>query len=286
MLVMTQFIEVAGGQIAYEVTGEGPLVVLSHGMGDTRASYRFLAPLITAAGYRVASVDLRGHGESSPSWDSYTRTDTAGDLAAVIGELGGPAVIVGQSFSGGSATIAAATRPELVKAVVEIDPFTRPAAISVPGLLGNARYRKGGLLLMRVALTGSIPAWKKYLDVAYPGVKPADWDEWLAGLERNLREHGSIKAAQKMGLSKPVDAEAALPGVRCPVLVIMGSLDPDWPDPRAEAEAIVGLLPDGLGRFVMIDGAGHYPNAQYPEQVAAAVIPFLHEQFSADRAGA
>jgi pimeloyl-ACP methyl ester carboxylesterase len=68
--------------------------------------------------------------------------------------------------------------------------------------------------------------------------------------------------------------------------VIVGSLDPDWPDPRAEAEAIVGLLPDGLGRFVMIDGAGHYPNAQYPEQVAAAVIPFVNEQFSAERAGA
>lgn len=81
-------------------------------------------------------------------------------------------------------------------------------------------------------------------------------------------------------------AEAALPGVRCPVLVIMGTRDPDWPDPRAEAEAIAGLLPAGRGRFVMIDGAGHYPNAQYPEQVAATVIPFLNEQFSAKRAGA
>jgi hypothetical protein len=36
----------------------------------------------------------------------------------------------------------------------------------------------------------------------------------------------------------------------------------------------------------MIDGAGHYPNAQYPEQVAAAVIPFLNEVFRAERAGA
>jgi pimeloyl-ACP methyl ester carboxylesterase len=283
---MTEFIDVGAGRIAYEVIGEGPLVVLSHGMGDTRSSYRFLAPLIAAAGYRVASADLRGHGESSPGWSSYTRTDTAGDLIALIEHLGGPAVIAGQSFSGGSATIVAATRPELVTAVVEIDPFTRPPKLSLPALLSNARYRKGTLLLLRVGLTGSVRTWLKYLDVAYPGVKPADWDEWLAGLERNLREHGSIKAAQKMGLSRPADAEAALPGVRCPVLVVMGSRDPDWPDPRAEAEAIVGLLPDGLGRFVMIEGAGHYPNAQYPEQVAAAVIPFLDEQFSAERTGA
>ena len=281
---MTEFIEVKGGRIAYEVTGQGPLVVLSHGMGETRASYRFLAPLLAAAGYRVASADLRGHGESSPGWDSYTRTDTAADLIALIEHLGGPAVIVGQSFSGGSATIAAATRPELVTAIVEIDPFTRPATINIPALLRNAHHRRGGLLLMRVAITGRMRTWLRYLDVAYPGVKPADWDSWRAALEVNLREHGSIKAAQKMGRARPTDAAAALPGVRCPALIVMGSMDPDWPDPRAEAEAIVGLLPDGLGRYVMIEGAGHYPNAQFPDQVAAAIIPFLAE--NADNARA
>src|ERR1700735_4749281 len=107
---MTQFIDASGGRIAYEVIGEGPLVVLSHGMGDARSSYRFLAPLIAAAGYRVASVDLRGHGESSTGWSSYTRADSAGDLIALIEALGGPAVIVGQCFLGGSAAIAPATR--------------------------------------------------------------------------------------------------------------------------------------------------------------------------------
>ncbi len=282
----TQFVDVTGGRIAYEVTGEGPLVVLSNGMGETRSSWRFLAPILAKAGYRVAAVDLRGHGESSPGWASYSRTDTAGDLIAVIGELGGPAVIIGQSFSGGSATIAAATRPDLVTAIVEIDPFTRPATISLPALLTNARYRKGGLLLMRVAVTGRIKTWKKYLDHAYPAVKPADWDAWLAALEANLREHGSMKAAQKMGMSQPTDARAQLPGVRCPVLVLMGTKDPDWPDPEAEAKAIVGLLPQVPSRYVMIDGAGHYPNAQYPEQVAAAVLPFLAEHARAERPGA
>ncbi len=41
---MTEYLDVAGGRIAYEVTGEGPLVVLAHGMGDTRHSFRFLVP--------------------------------------------------------------------------------------------------------------------------------------------------------------------------------------------------------------------------------------------------
>lgn len=96
----TRFAAIAGGRIAYEEIGHGPLVVLSPGMADIASTYRFLAPLIAAAGYRVASVDLRGHGEPSTGWPSYTHQDTADDLVAMIDELGGPAVVIGQSFSG------------------------------------------------------------------------------------------------------------------------------------------------------------------------------------------
>jgi pimeloyl-ACP methyl ester carboxylesterase len=273
----TEFMEVPGGRIAYQVVGQGPLVVLSPGMADTRSSYRFLAPLVANAGYRVASVDLRGHGESSTGWDSYRHADTAGDLIEVIKQLGGPAVIVGQSFSGGAATIAAATHPDLVSAIVEIDPFTRPAEINVSALLRNAAYRRGGLLLARFLVTGSVTAWSKYLNVAYPGRKPADWDTWLAALQANLREPGRVKAAQSMAKSKLVGATALLASVGCPALVLMGSNDSDWADPEAEAAAIIDLLPAGLGRYEMIESAGHYPHAQYPQQVADIVVPFLAE---------
>jgi pimeloyl-ACP methyl ester carboxylesterase len=85
----TEYVDVAGGRIAYEVVGHGPLVVLSPGMADTRSTYRFLDPLIANAGYRVASVDLRGHGESSADWGFYSHADTAGDLIEVIRKLGG-----------------------------------------------------------------------------------------------------------------------------------------------------------------------------------------------------
>ena len=273
----TEYVDVEGGRIAYEVVGHGPLVVLSPGMADIRSSYRFLAPLIAHAGYRVASVDLRGHGESSTGWDSYRHADTAGDLIAVIRKLGGPAVIVGQSFSGGATTIAAATHPDLVSAIVEIAPFTHPPKISTASLLHDAHYRHGALLLGEFALTGRVEIWSKYLDVAYQGRKPADWDTWLAALLANLREPGRIQAAQKMMRSKTVEAGAQLANVRCPALVAMGRNDSDFPDPEAEAAAIVSLLPAGLGRYVMIENAGHYPHAQYPQQVADAIQPFLAE---------
>jgi pimeloyl-ACP methyl ester carboxylesterase len=278
----TEYVEITGGRIAYEVIGHGPLVVLSPGIADTRSTYRFLAPLIANAGYRVASVDLRGHGESSIGWDSYTHADTAADLIEVVRKLGGPAVIVGQSFSGGATTIAAATNPDVVSAIVEIDPFTRPPKFSVAALLRNDHnYRRGALLLARFVFTGSVKTWSKYLDVAYPGRKPADWDTWLAALQANLREPGRAKAAQKMFISTATlkRAAAQLADVRCPALVVMGGSDSDFPEPEAEAAAIVRLLPAGLGRYAMIENAGHYPHAQYPQQVADALLPFLAEHF-------
>jgi pimeloyl-ACP methyl ester carboxylesterase len=146
---MTEFLNIDGGQIGYEVTGDGPLVVLSPGIGDRRQAYRFLAPKLAQAGYRVASADLRGHGESSMGWpsvtgkDAITRTDVANDLLALVRHLGGPAVVVGHSISGGAATIAAATGPELVSGIVEINPFTRTQRLDLGGLLRIRRYRRG-----------------------------------------------------------------------------------------------------------------------------------------------
>jgi pimeloyl-ACP methyl ester carboxylesterase len=168
-----------------------------------------------------------------------------------------------------------------VSAIVEIGPFTRPPTISLIALLRNADHRRGALLLGRVLVGGSVKTWSKYLDVAYPGRKPADWDTWLATLQANMREPGRMKALQSMAGGKLVEAAAQLSNVRCPALVIMGSKDPDWPDSKAEAVAIVGLLPAGRGRYVMIENAGHYPHAEYPQQVADALLPFLAESTNA-----
>ncbi|WP_061290855.1 alpha/beta fold hydrolase [Herbidospora cretacea] len=265
------YVEHDGGRIAYEIEGEGPLVVLAHGMGDSRRAFRFLAPELVAAGYRVASVDLRGHGDSSTGWASYSRTDTAGDLLAVVRALGGPAVIVGHSFAGGAATIAAVDAPDLVRAVVLVGPFTRAQKVDFGALLRDGHHRRGMMLLMGTAAFRSVRLWKKYLAHAYPGVKPADWQAYLTALEPTL--HMDVVA--KMGMSAPLDADKKLPLLKAPALVVMGDRDPDWTDPRAEADGIVATIPSGS--VAMIPGAGHYPHAQFPGLVADAVLPFLAE---------
>ncbi len=274
---MTDYLDVGGGRIAYDVTGSGPLVVLSHGMGDTRTAFRHLAPRLVAAGYRVATADLRGLGESSVGFPVYTRSETANDLLALIRHLGGSAVIVGHSYSGGAATIAAARAPELVTAIVELDSFTRAQKLSLGGLVRNGHHRKGIVLLLSAGQLGSVNMWERYLNHAYPGLKPTDWDRQIAGMRENLGEPARMKVLQAMGRSAPTDAGAHLARVRCPVLIVNGSLDPDWADPRAEAEGIAAEMSAATVTVAMIDGAGHYPHVQYPDRVADIILSFLKQ---------
>lgn len=270
---MNEELAVDDGTIAYEVAGDGPLVVLAHGMGDSRAAYRFVAPRLVEAGYRVASVDLRGHGRSSVDWPAWSRTAIAGDLLALVRHLGGPAVLVGHSVSGGAVTIAAAQAPELVSGVVELAPFTRKQSVALPDLRVR-RFRRGMTRLGMTAVLGSVRWWHRYLDVAFP-TKPADWDDQLRANAAMLAEPGRMRALQQMGRSAPTDAGAHLAGVRSPALVVEGTLDPDWADPRAEGEAVVAAMPPGLAELAVIEGAGHYPHTQLPEETLAVLLPFL-----------
>lgn len=157
---------------------------------------------------------------------------------------------------------------------MELAPFTRKQSIRL-GDLRVKRLRQGMLRLLGAAMFGSVPLWRSYLDVAYPGVKPADWTERLGRIDSLLREPGRMKALKGMGKGTPADAGAQLGNVRCPVLIVMGTLDPDWADPHAEGSAIVDALPAGLGSLKMIEGAGHYPHNQFPDEVVSLTLTFL-----------
>ena len=68
----TQYLKLPAGQIAYDDSGgDGPLVICVPGLGDLRQQYRFLAPRLAAAGFRVVTMDLRGLGQSSVDWPAY-----------------------------------------------------------------------------------------------------------------------------------------------------------------------------------------------------------------------
>ncbi|MFQ6398065.1 alpha/beta fold hydrolase [Nocardia sp. KC 131] len=285
---MTEFVELSGGRIAYDALGEGPLVLLAHGMGDHRQAYRAVAPRVAAAGYRVVNMDIRGHGQSSMDWVSETgraaisRTDIARDMVGVIQHFGGPAVIVGHSISGGGATIAAATAPDLVAGVVEINPFTLVQEFSVPSLFTVRRYRQAALRLGMTA-AGSLRWWLRYLDLAYP-TKPADYAAYTAELAAILREPGRMAEFMKTNKSTPADAQAHLPNVACPALVVMGTLDPDFVDPTAQGEAVISAMPPGLGQLATMAG-GHYLHSENPDATVELILRFLVTTVHQDRVG-
>ncbi len=183
-------------------------------------------------------------------------------------------MIVGQSISGGAATIAAATAPDVITGVIELAPFTRAQPFDLGGVIRVKRFRTGYSQMAQVIVRGRLANWTRYLDAAVP-VKPADWDAELARIEAKLSEPGRMAVLQAMCRTSPADAGAQLANVTCPVLIIEGSLDPDWADPRAEGERIIADLPAGLGKLVVIDGAGHYPHVQTPDEVLDRALPFL-----------
>jgi pimeloyl-ACP methyl ester carboxylesterase len=236
-----------------------------------------LAPLLAEAVYRVAAADMRGHGDSSMGWTSISRADVAGDLVALIRHLGGPAVIIGQSLSGGAATIAAAVAPELVDAIVELGPFTRVPKTDLGAMVRIGRYRRAALLMGGTRSFHSLWMWLRYLDLACVH-KPTDWEVYTAALRAKLSEPGRMNEFMKTMKTNGADAEAQLPNVRRPALIIMGTADPDFPDPRAEGEAIVAAFPAGVGTLKVIDGAGHYLQAECPNEVASLVISFVAER--------
>jgi pimeloyl-ACP methyl ester carboxylesterase len=253
------------GRVAYEVNDNGPLVVLVPGMGDLRSAYRFMAPTLQDAGYRVAATDLRGHGDSDTSFASYGDVETAGDIIALIEELGGPAVVVGNSMGAGAAVYAAAERPALISGLVLVGPFVR-----------NGKTGAMGRALLRVAMAPlwAATTWKFYLPKLYKGRLPVDFEEYRTSVVNSLRRPGYAKAFSLTTRTDHNAAENKLSSVDAPTLVVMGELDPDFKDPYAEAEWISNLLRSDV---VMVPEAGHYPQSQQPEVTTAAVLGFMSE---------
>jgi len=264
----TKFLDVADGRLAYEVSGpqDGPLVICAHGMGDTRRVFRFLVPRLAEAGYRVAAVDVRGHGESSTGWPDYSPQSIGADLLALIRHLGGPAVLVASSSSVGAAAWTTATAPEgEVSTVVMLAPFVRRPQLNVM------------LRLVQNIVMASPLLWGMYYRSLYPTAKPADFSDYLRDLRATLREPGRMAAVSGVVAPSKGHWTDCTPRMTCPVLVVMGSKDPDFPDPAAEAHlAKEALRPySATAEVAMIEGAGHYPHAEMPEATFTALAGFL-----------
>lgn len=253
------------GRIAYDDTGSGPLVIAVPSLGDVRQEYRFLTPQLTAAGYRVVTLDLRGMGDSSVKWSDYSAAAIGTDIVALVEELdAGPAMLIGTSIAAGAAAWAAAERPELVADLVLIGPFVRDIPVS-----GVQRLALKALLRR----PWGPAAWGMYYRKLYPTSAPPDMDTYVTRLTTMLRQPGRFAALQATVWASKADVENRLAEVRAPVLVVMGTKDPDFKDPIAEARLVAERL---HGELALIDGAGHYPHAEMPAEAGPRILAFLN----------
>jgi pimeloyl-ACP methyl ester carboxylesterase len=261
----TRFLAVDGGRIAYDDTdGNGPLIIALPGMGDLRSEYRLLRGVLQQAGYRVVTMDVRGFGETSARWTDYSAHAVGRDALALVEHLNaGPAVVLGNSFAAGAALWAAHDAPSRVSSVVLLGPIVRD--IDVPWYAA---------LALKVGFAGPwrVWFWMTYWNSLFPSRKPADHKQVETALKQNLRDPQRMAALRAMlGLSK-ADTAAMLPRSKVPALVVMGTRDPDFQDAAAEAQWLTNQL---RADSLIVDGAGHYPHTEMPEQVAPKVLSFL-----------
>lgn len=258
------------GKIAYDDHGTGSLIVMVPGLGDIRAEYRKVAPKLVDAGYRVVTMDLRGHGQSSTGWSDYSSSALGSDVEALVEHLdAGPAMLVGDSMGAAAVAWAAADAPQLVSCLVLIGPFVRNET-------DMAWWQNLIMVAMiKVGLNGPWAPlmWGKFYASLY-GTKPDDFDAYQKALVASFKQPGRMEALRGMLSVTKADVAARLHEITAPALIFMGGADPDFPDPHKEAEIVADLLD---GSVVMVDGAGHYPQVEKPELVAKKVAAFARQ---------
>lgn len=262
----TQYFEKEGRRIAYNDSGGGgPLLIAAPGMGDDRGVYRHLAPFLEKAGLRLVAFDIRGLGETSASWPDYSDAAIAADYISLLDHLGAAsAVLVGNSKTASSAVIAAADHFEKVSGLVLLSPFARQVPV-----------KWWQSLLFRLMLGGpwGRAAWTSYYRKnLYPGPQPEDHRAYVAALSKNLAEPGRFRAFREQAKDSHAESGSRLSDVRQPVLLVMGTADPDFQDPAAEARELADLL---RAEVLLVEGSGHYPQADQPEKIAPVMIDFV-----------
>ena len=259
---MTETLQRPDGTLTYDdAGGAGRLVVAAPGMGDMRQVYRHIIQEGDTRNLRIVTMDVRGMGNSSVDWPDYSDAAIGDDMLALARHLdSGPVILVGNSLTAASAVIAAVQEPALVTGLVLIGPFAR-----------NVATPAWQTLVFRAMLT---PPWGKsawvsyYRNQLYPGERPPDHDDYVNLLKANLSEPGRYRAFRSLAFNSHAESGSKLDRVKCPVAIIMGTEDPDFPDPAAEARELADAMDADV---VFIEGAGHYPQAQAPVAVADAI---------------
>jgi pimeloyl-ACP methyl ester carboxylesterase len=251
-----------------ESEGDGPPVVLLHGLTATRRYVVHGSHALPRAGYWTVAYDARGHGESDPAQepDAYEYSDLADDLCAVLDGLEiDRAAFAGVSMGAHTALRLALRDPDRVAGLVLIT----PAYLGDPHTEQDS-WRGLADALEREGVQGFLDTWGAN-DVA-PRYRKAALENARQRLERH-RDLGAVAAALRIvPASAPFDGLDALERVEVPTLVV-GSRDEADPLHRLEvAETYAKRLPNAE---LLVEDEGKSPIAWQGGRLSKAIAQFL-----------
>jgi pimeloyl-ACP methyl ester carboxylesterase len=242
-----------GVEIYYEVHGNGPTLILTHGYSSTSEMWKGQIEALSKH-HKLVLWDMRGHGRSDYPEDpnAYGEALTIADIAALLDKVGANSAIVGGMSLGGYMSLAFyCTHPERVRALLIID--------TGPG------FKKDD----------ARAAWNKR---AFETADRFERDG-LAALKSASRERSAVSHRDAAGLARAArgmltqrDARVieVLPEIKVPSLIVVGADDAPF---LAASDYMAAKIPGA--KKVVILSAGHAVNIDQPQAFIDAVLPFL-----------
>jgi pimeloyl-ACP methyl ester carboxylesterase len=266
-----RFAQVKGVRMRYFIGGNGPPLLLVHGLGGAAANWTELAPLL-ARRHRLLVPDLPGHGGSTPL-PAVSGLAPFADRVALVAEREGmlPASVVGHSLGGVVVLRLALRRPADIRAVI----LAAGAGLSLGGIWGRqllslfstarpgrvaARYR--GLVSRSHVLRRLVFGFVSVADPA--GLTDEAVEGFLAGQLLHTDVDGAWRAL------RADDPRQELERIACPVLVLWGSEDVQLP--LDDAFEYTRRL---RARLRVIPGCGHLLIGERPDACDRALADFL-----------
>jgi len=242
-----------GVKIYYEVHGDGPPLILTHGYSSTSAMWQGQVAALSER-HKLVLWDMRGHGQSDYPEDpkAYSEALTVGDIAALLDTVGAKGAVVGGLSLGGYMSLAFyRAHPERVSALLIIDTgpgFKKDDAREV----WNRRALDTADRLEREGLQVLKSASRERSSVSHRDAK------------------GLARAARGMLTQRDARVIELLPEIKVPSLVVVGADDTPF---LAASDYMAAKIP--RARKVVIAAAGHAVNIDQPQAFIDAVLAFL-----------
>jgi 3-oxoadipate enol-lactonase len=255
---------VAGADLAYEVMGAGPAVLLVHAFPLGLTMWEPQAAWLADA-YQVVRFDARGFGGSPPGDGLLTMERIADDAVAILDHVGLPsATVCGLSMGGYAAFALVRRHPERLRALVLAD--TRSGADSPEARATRAAQAE------RVRRDGAASIADAVLPKLLGATSHRDRPELVARVRQAIEANPPQGIADALaGLAARADSTPILREIRVPTLVMVG--EEDAITPRAEAEALHRGIAGS--RLAIVPQAGHLSNMENPGEFNRQLRSFL-----------